>query len=114
VHPSKFEGLGLPPVEAFQRGVPVLASTAACIPEVVGDAALAFDPDDVDAITAALKRAVEEPELLAELQRRGSARVDAFFPAPATLARMFATVYRKAAGAPLDAAGEALLTEMTA
>lgn len=113
VHPSKFEGLGLPPVEAFQRGVPVLASTAACIPEVVGDAALTFDPDDIGALAAALKRAVEEPELLEELRRRGTERLATFFPTPAKLARMFTTVYRKAAGAPLDAEGEALLMEMT-
>lgn len=114
VHPSKFEGLGLPVVEAFQRGAPVLASTAACIPEVVGDAALTFDPDDVGAIAAALRRAIEEPELLADLRRRGSARLATSFPSPERLARMFTTVYRKAAGAPLDADGEKLLAEMTA
>jgi glycosyltransferase involved in cell wall biosynthesis len=102
----------LPPIEAFHHGLPVVCSRAACIPEVVGDAALLFDPYDVGSITAALKQAVEQPELLASLRERGRHRLDTAFPKPEKLARMFTTVYAKTAGLDLDDAEHGLLQEM--
>jgi len=48
IYPSYYEGFGIPPLEAMAAGCPVMASNAASIPEVVGDAALLFSPDDVD------------------------------------------------------------------
>jgi glycosyltransferase involved in cell wall biosynthesis len=48
VFPSLFEGFGLPPVEAMAMGCPVLASTAACLPEICGDAGVFFDPEQPD------------------------------------------------------------------
>ena len=53
-YPSLYEGFGLPILEAFACGTPVVASTASCLPEVAGDAALLVDPTDVDALAAAL------------------------------------------------------------
>lgn len=112
VHPSTFEGLGLPLLEAFHNGLPVLASTAACIPEVVGDAALLFDPlDEVD-ITRALLDAVRNPEMLDDLRIKGTHRIEYAFPSPDKIANMFDTIYRQAAKAPLSDDQKALLDEM--
>jgi glycosyltransferase involved in cell wall biosynthesis len=112
VHPSIFEGLGLPLLEAFYNGLPVLASTAACIPEVVGDAALLFDPFDEDDIMRALLQAVKCPALLDELRIKGTYRIEHGFPTPDKIAQMFYTVYRHAAKAPLNIEQKALLNEM--
>ena len=55
VFPSVYEGFGLPPLEAMTIGCPVLASRAASIPEVCGNAAIYFDPSDPQAFTQALQ-----------------------------------------------------------
>lgn len=112
VHPSIFEGLGLPLLEAFHNGLPVLASTAACIPETVGDAALLFDPFDEADITRALLQAVQNPAMLDDLRIKGTQRIEHGFPTPDKIARMFYTVYRHAAKAPLNLEQKALLSEM--
>jgi glycosyltransferase involved in cell wall biosynthesis len=112
VFPSLFEGLGLPLLEAFQHGLPVVASNAGCIPEVVGDAALLFDGHSEESMVAALLRAVREPGLLAELRARGTARMERF--SAGRMAKMFVTCYRHAAGAPLSEEQGHLFSEMTA
>jgi glycosyltransferase involved in cell wall biosynthesis len=80
VFPSLFEGFGIPLVEAMGLGCPVAASRAAAIPEVVGDAAILFDPEDVSDMARAIERLVEEPGLAAELARRGVRRAALFTP----------------------------------
>jgi glycosyltransferase involved in cell wall biosynthesis len=112
VHPSIFEGLGLPLLEAFHNGLPVLASTAACIPEVVGDAALLFDPFDETDIMLALLKAVQNPAMLDDLSIKGTRRIQHDFPGPDKIASMFYTVYRHAAKASLNVEQKALLDEM--
>lgn len=75
---SLFEGFGLPPLEAMAHGVPVLSSTVTSMPEVCGDAALLVDPTDQDAVTAGLRRILEEEALRDRLRQAGPARAAAF------------------------------------
>lgn len=76
--PSLYEGFGLPPLEAMACGTPVVCSNASSLPEVVGRAALTVDPLDVDALTAALRRALNDEPLRAELIQMGLARARRF------------------------------------
>lgn len=78
VFPSLYEGFGLPPLEAMACGAPVVCSDRASLPEIVGDAALTFDPYDVDAIASALRHALDDPDLRASLRQRGLAQVAQF------------------------------------
>jgi glycosyltransferase involved in cell wall biosynthesis len=72
---SRFEGFGLPPLEAMAVGTPVLAGDAAAIPEVTDGAALLVDPYDDRAIVAGISRIATDAPLRAELIARGRARV---------------------------------------
>lgn len=78
VFPSRFEGWGLPISEAFDAGVPVACSTATGLPDLVGDAALTFDPDDTEQIADEVLRLWSEPELRAALRERGKQRAAQF------------------------------------
>ncbi|MGC9350201.1 MAG: glycosyltransferase family 4 protein [Anaerolineae bacterium] len=71
VFPSLYEGFGLPPLEAMACGTPVACSTTSSLPEVVGDAALLFDPTDVESIALALRRISHDGVLRADLSARG-------------------------------------------
>src|SRR5205085_12114988 len=76
--PSQIEGFGLPVLEAMAHGTPVACSDRWSLPEVAGDAALLFDPDDQTAITAALGRLLEDRALAEELGRKGVERARSF------------------------------------
>jgi glycosyltransferase involved in cell wall biosynthesis len=78
VFPSLYEGFGLPVLEAMQRGVPVACSNTSSLPEVAGDAALLFDPEDAAAIRSAVVRLLDDGELAGELARRGRERAATF------------------------------------
>jgi glycosyltransferase involved in cell wall biosynthesis len=77
-YPSLYEGFGLPMLEAMACGTPVVASTASCLPEVAGDAALLVPPADVPALAEALSRAVSDEALRADLIAQGRARAATF------------------------------------
>jgi glycosyltransferase involved in cell wall biosynthesis len=74
---SHFEGFGIPIVEAFQAGVPVITSTTTSMPEVAGDAALLCDPDKHSQIAGAMRQ-VEEPLIRNKLIEKGTERARLF------------------------------------
>jgi glycosyltransferase involved in cell wall biosynthesis len=71
VYPSLFEGFGMPPVEAMACGCPVLSSDRGALGEVIGDAALIVDPDDVPDLSRKLRAMASDPDLRARLRERG-------------------------------------------
>jgi glycosyltransferase involved in cell wall biosynthesis len=98
VNPSRYEGFGLPALEALACGAPSLVSDTSSLPEVVGDAALRVPPLDVDAWAEALARLWHDADLRADLARRGPARAALFSWQRA--ARETLAIYRRcAAGA---------------
>jgi glycosyltransferase involved in cell wall biosynthesis len=71
VYPSRYEGFGIPPLEAMACGCPVIASRTASLPEVCGTAALYVDPDDPRQVATAIRRVLCEAGLGEELRQRG-------------------------------------------
>lgn len=78
VYPSYFEGFGLPPLEAMQCGTAVIAGNRTSLPEVVGDAGLLVDPFNVQALTEALARVIDDTDLRAHLCTKGLERAKLF------------------------------------
>ncbi len=80
VLPSKFEGFGLPIIEAMACGTPVVANNASCLPEVAGGAAVLADADDTPAFATAIRSVMEDEALRADLIARGYQRAEQFRP----------------------------------
>jgi glycosyltransferase involved in cell wall biosynthesis len=96
VFPSQYEGFGLPPLEAMASGTPVVCSNSTSLPEVVGDAAVIVSPDNVFDIARGIRDVLVDPELRAEMIRRGHERCRWFRWDDA--AREVLKVYEEAAG----------------
>jgi len=96
VFPSVYEGFGIPVLEAFLYGAPVVCSNAAALPEIAGDAACYFDPMAVEEITATISCLLQDEALRRSLVKKGKARLAQF--TWEETARKTLEVYGKVAG----------------
>ncbi len=98
VFPSRYEGFGLPVLEAMACGCPVVCSRASSLPEVAGDAAILVDPLDVEGFARAIEQVLEDAELRNDLRQRGLRQAARFSWDRA--ARETIAVYEKVVSAP--------------
>jgi glycosyltransferase involved in cell wall biosynthesis len=96
VFPSRYEGFGLPPLEAMACGTPVVTSNVSSLPEVVGDAAIQINPENVFDIARGIKEILLDEELRATLIRRGREQAARF--SWNSTARQVLEIYKDAAG----------------
>jgi glycosyltransferase involved in cell wall biosynthesis len=78
VYPSKYEGFGIPPLEAMSMGCPVISSNVSSIPEVVGEAGILIDPNSVEQLSEALLELCLNEKLQSELREKGYERLKSF------------------------------------
>lgn len=93
--PSLFEGFGMPVLEAMESGCPVVCANATSLPEIVGDAALLFDPNDYCAVALAILNVWNDEKLRAELIFKGKARAEHFSKAHMIAAHLQAFDYAR-------------------
>jgi len=108
VMPTLFESDSFPIYEAWLDGLPVACSSATALPDQVADAALVFDPDDVESIAAAIHRLTLDGGLREDLRRRGYRRLADFDWA--LTAKAYRAVYRRAGGLSLAEEDRRLLS----
>lgn len=78
IYPSLYEGFGIPVLEAYSQNLPVLLSNRSCLPEIAGDGALYFDPEQPDSIADAVRRILSDGELRRRLVQNGAKRLKEF------------------------------------
>lgn len=94
VCPSLYEGFGLSSLEAMKRGVPVASSDATCLPEVLGNAAIYFNPLDIDDMVEKIKRVLLDKDLRKRLTQKGLEQVKKY--SWAKMAKETLAVYSRA------------------
>ena len=93
IFPSIYEGFGIPILEAFANNCPVCLSHSSCFPEIAGNAAIYFDPEDKISILQSVQKVITDKTLSSELIKLGSERLSMFTWKKA--AQQTADVYRK-------------------
>jgi glycosyltransferase involved in cell wall biosynthesis len=78
VYPSLYEGFGIPILEAFSTKTALAVSNTSCFPEIAGDAALFFDPSNVDSIKNAISRFLDDENLRKKMINKGTKRLKLF------------------------------------
>lgn len=78
VFPSLSEGFGLPGLEAMIHGAPVVSSNATCLPEIYGDAAYYFDPENTFDMASKISNVLSSAGLRGELVRKGRAKIESY------------------------------------
>ncbi|MBT6049820.1 MAG: glycosyltransferase [Candidatus Scalindua sp.] len=78
VYPSLYEGFGLPPLEAMACGIPVVTSNTSSLPEVIGDAGIMVDPDDVNSLCETMCNLLTDKELRCQMSKNGLKRAKLF------------------------------------
>ena len=91
IYPSKYEGFGIPMLEALCSGVPAIGATGSCLEEAGGDAALYTDPEDAEDLTSKIREILGNPTLRNEMIAKGLAYADKF--TDGILARDMMAVY---------------------
>jgi glycosyltransferase involved in cell wall biosynthesis len=99
-YPSLYEGFGFPPLQAMQAGVPVVATGAGSLREVLGDAALIVDPGDQDGLVAALETCLDDESVRQRLCAAGTAHAATF--SWERCGEGLETLYRDVAGSTRD------------
>lgn len=96
VFPSLYEGFGMPPLEAMACGTPVITSKTTSLPEVVGDAGILIDPEDIEELSDAMEQMMDNEELREKLKKAGQKRAAKFTWKKS--AEILMDVYRSALG----------------
>jgi len=78
IFPSYYEGFGIPILEAFDAGCPVILSNSSCFPEIAGDGALYFDPKSADELVSAIEKILDDHDLRSSLIEKGRKRLENF------------------------------------
>lgn len=91
VYPSRFEGFGIPIIEALSVGIPAIGATGSCLEEAGGVSSLYTDPDDAHMLAELMTRVLTSPTLAEQMAEDGQAWVRRFMPKP--IARELRKIY---------------------
>jgi glycosyltransferase involved in cell wall biosynthesis len=96
VYPSLYEGFGIPPLEAMAHLCPVISSNSSSMPEVIGDAAEFFEPNELESMRCAIENVVYSEGRISDLRIKGTARLSYFSWEKCTTQTL--DIYKKVSG----------------